>query len=129
MKAKPNKKVFFIIALIIAAAAAAFFIIRRKRKVEGLSNRAPAKNYSSVRPGKEAPPSQVEPAATASDFPLKRGSRGKYVTVIQQHMKDKHRQPLKVDGIFGPKTEAALKKVYGITVIDTISQFNSLFKK
>jgi peptidoglycan hydrolase-like protein with peptidoglycan-binding domain len=47
------------------------------------------------------------------EFPLKKGSRGELVRKAQIYMNEQGIQPpLKTDGIFGPKTEAAALKVF-----------------
>lgn len=60
---------------------------------------------------------------TNSSFPLKQGSRNGYVTKLQEALK------VTADGIFGPKTEDALKSVAGITVIKDQAELDAVIKK
>ena len=44
------------------------------------------------------------------DFPLKKGSRGERVEKLQEFLNKTNNESLVVDGIFGSKTEAAVKR-------------------
>lgn len=59
---------------------------------------------------------QTKPAVKQSPFPLHKGSRGEEVKKLQKALNRKLVPPLSllvVDGIFGSKTLAALKRVTG----------------
>lgn len=64
----------------------------------------------------QAPPVKSAPKATAAteQFPLRKGMRGAMVRAIQQKL------GVSADGIFGPATEAALKRRYGIGVVSEL---------
>jgi len=47
-------------------------------------------------------------------FPLKMGSRGNDVKVLQRHLNAKYGKSLVVDGIFGILTETVLHQSYGV---------------
>lgn len=64
-------------------------------------------------------------AVPASPFPLKLNSRGDRVKVIQQALNTRYKAGLDVDGIWGPKTEAALKK-HGLPTTVTEQQYTLL---
>jgi hypothetical protein len=72
-------------------------------------------------PGAPAP----APSAPASPFPLRLNSRGDRVKVIQQALNTRYKAGLDVDGIWGPKTEAALKK-HGLPTTVTEQQYTLL---
>lgn len=57
-----------------------------------------------------------KPAVKKNPFPLRKGSRGAEVSKLQKALNRKLRPPMSqlvVDGIFGSKTLAALKRVTG----------------
>jgi len=68
--------------------------------------------------------SGTKPTAT-SDFPLKKGSRGAMVKTLQSLLNSAGAN-LSPDSIFGVKTEAALKQIYGKTQIDSSADFQNL---
>lgn len=61
-------------------------------------------------PGPPAPPTPPAPPSPPSTLPtLRSGSSGPYVTFLQQRLTDLGFSPGGVDGIFGPRTEAAVR--------------------
>lgn len=74
--------------------------------------------WNSVQPVNGASPSTTDPAISASSAStsnlgkteLKLGSRGPEVKKLQQSLNKKTGANLKIDGIFGPKTQQALEK-------------------
>ena len=62
----------------------------------------------------------VVPAAPTSDFPLKVGSKNKSVMALQDEL------GVTIDGIFGPKTLAALKEQVNLSSISDASQLQSV---
>ncbi|MEP7374728.1 MAG: peptidoglycan-binding domain-containing protein [Chitinophagaceae bacterium] len=58
-------------------------------------------------------------------FPLKKGSRGDSVSQLQEALNTKYKASLKVDGIFGSRTEDALRKA-GRPATVSESEFNVL---
>lgn len=65
------------------------------------------------------------PSAPASAFPLKLNSRGDRVKVIQQALNARYKAGLDIDGIWGPKTDAALKR-HGLPTTVTEQQYTLL---
>lgn len=65
-------------------------------------------------------------------YPLKKGSKGSIVTLLQQALTSKYLPKYGVDGDFGAETEAAVQKLLGKKVIsskkdiDTIATLNGL---
>lgn len=58
------------------------------------------------------PAAVPSPTAASNEFPLKKGSKGEKVQLLQVAINKKSKKDiLKVDGIFGSKTEDALKKL------------------
>lgn len=57
---------------------------------------------------------QGESSATstlvAQEFPLKKGSKGALVEMLQDWLNKENNEDLVVDGVFGSKTEAAVKR-------------------
>lgn len=89
------------IGLVVASGAylgASYFISKRKsQKLQDDAKKAldEGKATSSV---------------VAEAFPLKKGSKGVLVEMLQQWLNSENNESLKVDGIFGSKTEAAVKR-------------------
>lgn len=48
--------------------------------------------------------------AVKAEFPLKKGSKGMLVSMLQEWLNKNNNETLTVDGIFGSKTEAAVKR-------------------
>ena len=92
----------YIIAGVIAAIAIILYFVLKGKKEE-TTPEAPA-----VKTGGETP--------LVSKFPIKLGSKGQEVKEIQTALNKRiapYMLPLKVDGIFGEKTLAMLKKYAG----------------
>ena len=87
------------------------------------------KSAASTTPGTTLPGGSTPNTNTTSaseTFPLKQGSRGDKVRELQQFLNRRILPPLvalDVDGIFGPKTEAALFQVTGRKQV-TEAEFN-----
>jgi peptidoglycan hydrolase-like protein with peptidoglycan-binding domain len=113
---KHGKKILIAFALILAAAAAWYYFKKRKA--------------SQVEPGQPTPtPAGSPPApAVSGPWPLQQGSRNTYVKALQQHLNKAHGAGLVIDGIFGPKTEAAALKYEGKASF-TNTDFNKVFGK
>ncbi len=62
--------------------------------------------------------------STISVFPLKFGSEGNEVKVVQTYVNSKG-EKLVVDGIWGPLTEASVIKILGKNIID-LTTYNTL---
>lgn len=86
---------------------------------------------------KPSPPQKDEPTPTptptptpvSGGYPLKRGSRGKLVSSVQQWILkiDKNALPkFGADGVFGAETEAALQKYLGKKTVDSDSDIDKL---
>lgn len=106
-----DKKPLLISSGIVLVAAGAYLLIRRSRRP------APA---PSPRPGPvPVPQPPPAPAPAPSLFPseipavpmpvLSAGSRSSYVSLLQARLRDLGFDPGYVDGIFGPRTEGAVK--------------------
>ncbi|MCX6250730.1 MAG: peptidoglycan-binding domain-containing protein [Bacteroidetes bacterium] len=112
---KKNKKlIFWIAGLLILAYVIWHFV--KKRATSAHEAALPGTNHVPISP------------ASLTGFPLKQGSRGKYVTALQQYLKDAKKESLTVDGILGPKTAAALSK-YGFSLPMENAAFNKVFGK
>jgi hypothetical protein len=124
-----NKKSIVIILMVLTVAVAVYWFIWRKKSPQA---DVPGNNPDPInaKPGAASPNQGTNPPTAAnSDFPLTTGSRGKYVTAIQQLLKDKYKISLTVDGIFGPKTKAALTRAFKMYSVKDLATFNSLFTK
>jgi hypothetical protein len=72
-------------------------------------------------------------------WPLKKGKKSKLVFVLQKYLNCKGNvgatatsaiaAPLVIDGNFGSKTEAALKRVLGVSIILSVNNFKELVAK
>jgi len=103
-----KKKVFIIIVVLIIAGVASFFI------------------YKKVKQKKEAGSSGTTGGATGtSTFPLKQGSQGENVKLLQNMLNKIVPAELEADGIFGTKTEASLQNKVGLKQL-TKNQFEAL---
>jgi len=97
--------------------------ILKKRAEKAAATVPPASKPGTV------PPS-VKPATQVSVFPLKNGSRGNEVRALQTYLNGKMPAPmakLTVDGIFGAKTEAAVKSVFNTSSV-TEALYKSVIK-
>lgn len=125
-----RKKIAVILVMVLALAAAAWWFIRQRR-AKTITNDPTGKSPGQPFPaggGAGTSANQGTKPPASGDFPIGVGSRGKYVTAIQQLLKDKG-QKIAVDGIFGPKTKEALTRVFKIYSVQDIKQFNGLFGK
>lgn len=80
-------------------------------------------------------PSTVTPTTTAQQsyaalpqgsFPLRVGQKSKYAWIIQSYLNCAHNAGLAVDGAWGKKSAAALKKYYGVEVIQNFPHLKQL---
>lgn len=83
-----------------AATIVTISLLRRRKLRKELGIETPSNGGGSNTP---------EPAAN-DDFPLKKGSRGERVKKLQEFLNNMNNESLVVDGIFGSKTEAAVKR-------------------
>lgn len=91
------------IGLVVASGAylgASYIISKRKAK----------KSQEDAKKALEAGSTSVSSTAIAQEFPLKKGSTGVLVEMLQEWLNKENNESLKVDGKFGPKTEDAVKR-------------------
>ncbi len=108
---KPAK--VFIYALALAALSGGGYLVYDRMKKKKADQNQPADNNDTIIINNSLPTSfssfTQRVLNTASDsFPLKRGSRGSRVTLVQQAL-SKTTPSILVDGQFGPQTAGALK--------------------
>tara|TARA_R110000803_G_scaffold16317_1_gene44737 strand:+ start:21390 stop:21779 length:390 start_codon:yes stop_codon:yes gene_type:complete len=84
-----------------AATIVTISLLRRRRLRKELGIETPSSDGGSS--------NTTEPAAN-EDFPLKKGSKGERVKKLQDFLNRENNESLAVDGIFGSKTEAAVKR-------------------
>ncbi|MCL2328306.1 MAG: peptidoglycan-binding protein [Bacteroidetes bacterium] len=104
---------YIIIAVVIAAIIAAIIIVTGKK-----ANASP-NSGSGIGGGSTGSSSG---GSSVKVFPLKQGVKSDDVAALQRHLNSKGAN-LTVDGIFGPKTEAALQLHYGLKEMSE-AQFN-----
>lgn len=127
--AKPAK--VFIYALALAALGGGGFLVydRLKRKKQTDPNQIPSGSSAETIIINNSLPVSYSPASTTrllsstttrnDNFPLKRGSRGNRVTVLQQALA-KTNPSIAIDGQFGPQTAGALKAAGYPEVVDQL---------
>lgn len=128
---KDGKVVWYILAPLIVAGVGGLGWLAYQRLTRHPME--PEEGYIPSRPDDlpalPAPAIPVTPASTGGStapvFPLKLNSRGDRVKVIQQALNLRYKAGLDVDGIWGPKTEAALKK-HGLPTSVTEQQYTLL---
>src|SRR5687768_6868040 len=116
---KPAK--VFIYALALAALGGGGFLVydRLKRKKQTDANQIPSGSSAETIIINNSLPVSYNPTSATTrllssgssrndNFPLKRGSRGNMVTLLQQALA-KANPSISIDGQFGPKTAGALK--------------------
>jgi hypothetical protein len=111
-----NKKILTIslVALGLAGAGFGVYWYLRKKSKKVVEETETNNNTTNVIIG----------ASRNDDFPLKKGSKGERVKMLQEFiniyakMKNISGVDLKPDGDFGSGTEAALQKVFGLKQID-----------
>jgi hypothetical protein len=119
MKALNDKKLWILIAVVVVIVALVYYFAKKKPTTESLVTSGTA----------ATPKTTVPPGTNVNIFPLKMGSRGNEVTIVQQYINEKLKnQPkygmvaalplLVVDGIWGQKTQDAIKYKLGIDQID-----------
>ncbi len=129
---KPGK--VFIYALALAALGGGGFLAydRLKKKRQAASDSLPNAASDTIIINNSLPVSysnqgsrMLPSVSPASDnFPLKRGSRGSRVTLLQQALR-KTNSSIAIDGQFGPQTAAALRSAGYPDVVDE-AQFNKI---
>jgi len=120
---KPAK--VFIYALALAALGGGGYLVydRVKRKKAVEQNQLPSDNNSDTIIINNTLPTSISSftskmLSSASDsFPLKRGSKGTWVTALQQAL-SKTTPSILIDGQFGPQTAAALKNAGYPEIVD-----------
>lgn len=126
MKLKINKKTAMYIVGGTAVAAAAFFIVRRIRRdgndrtIRDIANGADPSTVTETK--------SQSGKTKANPYPIEYGDRGQGVSLLQQGLNKVFGAGLDVDGIFGKKTLAALKKYMGIDAL-TKADASALYKK
>ena len=104
-----KKKIIITIVILAILGVAAFFI------------------YKKVKQKNQTGTGSIGSGSGTTGFPLKQGSRGKEVENVQKALNQVNQQSaftaLIVDGIFGPKTEAALQSTLGLKQL-TKTQYN-----
>lgn len=124
-----KKKIIGITVMILALAAAAWWFFRqRAKKATGIQgdNASPSGQSPPLPAAGNSANQGTRPTAAPGDFPLTVGSKNKYVKALQQLLKEKG-QNIAVDGSFGPKTKAALTRVFHIYSVKDLAAFNNLF--
>lgn len=106
----PKEKKYLIIAVIIIIGIIIYTIWRKKQK--GIASATDISNEA-------APVILNEEKKVVSTFPLKIGSSGPEVKAIQAWLLKNEGAQIKVDGVWGKQTDAAVKR---LLKIDGISQ-------
>lgn len=65
-------------------------------------------------------------ALPQGSFPLYKGQKSKYAWIVQAYLNCAHNAGLAVDGAFGPKSETALLKFYGVKGINNFPHLYQL---
>jgi len=125
MKSTRSKKIMVLVIMILAVTAGVWYFIRRRKTAEKPSGEISLPPTSPPAGGGKSNTGIKTPEG-AGAFPLTTGSKGTYVTALQQLLKDKG-QNIAVDGVFGPKTKAALTKVFKLYSVPDVATFNKLF--
>ncbi len=100
-----TKKQVIIGIIVIAIAVTIFIIVRKKMK-----EKKELESTSDLSSGTVTPIAGPNPTMGSSVFPLKRGSKGVQVRQLQAYLLREFGFPGKIDGDFGPITEAAVLK-------------------
>lgn len=108
----------WILLIVVVIAVIITIIIIRKRKSSKV-NLEPSTDATETKGmGLLISPSNTNTTVTSiSKFPLKKGSTGNEVKVLQKYLNDRYKSGLNVDGIFGILTESALLKNEGIKTV------------
>ena len=130
-----KKKAFLIVGAMGAVGTALYFMFRKKPGTvvgsiigEVQNKISPSSSYTAPTTTNVSSSNTSTKTVTSATFPLKKGSRGDEVknlqTVLNVLYKDVIGTQLVVDGIFGSKTEAALKAATGKTTISQDEYYN-----
>jgi hypothetical protein len=104
------KKALTFLSIIAALIAAYIVLFPKNNPVKKLFTKStPAPGSTNTKTGTSGQqPAATNSASAPAGFPLSEGSRGLYVTQLQNALNKYFDATLKVDGIFGPKTAAAI---------------------
>jgi peptidoglycan hydrolase-like protein with peptidoglycan-binding domain len=113
-----KSKTIIIISVIAIMIAVIFFLYKRKK------NKAEAITTQADQAGSTAGKATIkkEKVVNDADYPWVNGTYGPNVLFLQKGLNAAYRAGLSEDGIFGPKTQTALKKYLEIDTIK--SAFN-----
>lgn len=120
---KSKKTIIFIISILAIAAGAWWYFKMRKPEETGSTASGAAgtlRNNSIAPPNKSAAP----PNFGNDNIPLRIGSKGPKVAVLQKHLNKVMNAKLAVDGEFGNATLNALKAKYNTVSVDQWSYDN-----
>ncbi len=113
---KSKKTIIFIISILAIAAGAWWYF--KMRKPEGTGSTG-GTTGTKAGTGATNPNPGFTPAVVVTDnFPLRKGSKGPRVLVLQKHLNKVMNAKLAEDGIFGVGTENALQAKYKTTGVD-----------
>lgn len=109
-------KWLIIIVVVTILAIVSFFIVKKAKQKKETDSTGTSSSGSGS-------------GTTTSKFPLKRGSTGDDVKLLQQRLNTIAPMliPLSIDGIFGPKTESALYDVVRLKQL-TQNQYNEFIQ-
>lgn len=122
---KKNKKIIIIILVILAVALIAYFVFFRKKPTTPA-----AAGTGTPEPGTTAKGS-VKNIDPAPQFPIKKGSQGDNVKLLQKFLNLNNKAPfveIDVDGYFATATEAALLRTTGKKEVSE-ADFNGFLNK
>lgn len=117
-----QKNFLVILFVVLAIAVAALFFVAKqaaKKKAAQAGGNGTAANPATTTGTTAATPT---PAAAATTFPLKMGSKGKAVQLVQVILK------LTPDGVWGNQTQQALQARLGITQLSATDYINLVLK-
>ncbi len=113
MEPKQKKIILIIAVIVIAIVAFLYFKNKKKKEDESGSQQEPdpaSNSLGSILNSSEKTPNPKGAADTMSVFPLKMGSRNPQVKNLQTWLLKNEGAQIKVDGVWGKETDAAVKK-------------------
>lgn len=120
------KKKLIIIGIVVAVMVALYFVyknVKANKEAEDTTGGNAATQQAQT-PTYNNNANPANSLTSGDSFPIKLGSSGNFVKLLQQKLNNKYKSGLTLDGQFGARTAEALKTATGKSEILNQDQFN-----
>lgn len=130
---KKSAKIILIVVILLVITVVTIIVLKKRKQKEQADAAAEVKEASSSAPSSTSKPKpNLDDALTrlfkslpVGTYPIVVGSKGQNVFLVQKMLKEKHGEPITIDGVFGPKSKATFDKYYHAQEI-TLVNFKAL---